>query len=92
MKEVDNVLRILKETKIAFERNDSYQLKRLSNQTTNTASLTQDPDNIAFAKKFILDGFQKGGLIAGDGWKQVTSFSDSFSVDPGTPRVEVTIE
>lgn len=49
MKEVENVLRILKETKIAFQRNDSYQLKQLSNQTTNTASLTQDLDNIALA-------------------------------------------
>ncbi len=49
MKEVDNVLRILKETKQAFQNNDSYKLKQLSNQTTNTASLTQDLDNIALA-------------------------------------------
>ena len=49
MKETDNILRILKETKEAFEKNDSAKIKSLSNQTTNTASLTRDPDNIAVA-------------------------------------------
>ena len=49
MQEEDNVLRILKETKDALKENDSSRLKSLSNQTTNTASLTQDPDNIAVA-------------------------------------------
>jgi len=49
MQEADNVLRILKETKIALEKNDSFTLKGLSNQTINTASLAQDPDNIAVA-------------------------------------------
>lgn len=49
MQEANNVLRILKETKVALERNDSFTLKSLSNQTINTASLVQDPDNIAVA-------------------------------------------
>ena len=49
MQEADNVLRILKETKIALEKNDSFSIKSLSNQTINTASLVQDPDNIAVA-------------------------------------------
>lgn len=49
MKERDNVLRILEETKKAIERDDPAEIKTLSNQTTNTASLTQDPDNIAVA-------------------------------------------
>lgn len=49
MKEVENILRILKETKVAIEKTDSAKLKSLSNQTVNTASLTQDPDNIAVA-------------------------------------------
>lgn len=49
MKEEDNVLRILKETRIAIEKNDSFILKSLSNQTVNTSSLTQDSDNIAVA-------------------------------------------
>src|SRR4030043_121646 len=49
MQEPDNVLRILKETKAALERNDSFSIRSLSNQTINTASLAQDPDNIAVA-------------------------------------------
>ena len=49
MKERDNVLRILKETKQAIRQGDTAKIKELSNQTTNTASLTQDPDNIAVA-------------------------------------------
>ena len=49
MKEGDNVLRILRETKEAIKHGDTAQIKTLSNQTTNTASMTQDPDNIAVA-------------------------------------------
>jgi hypothetical protein len=49
MQEADNVLRILKETKNALEKNDSFTIRGLSNQTINTASLMQDPDNIAVA-------------------------------------------
>ena len=49
MKEVNNILRILEETKIAIETKDYSRIKNLSNQTINTASLTQDPDNIAVA-------------------------------------------
>jgi hypothetical protein len=49
MIERDNILRILKETKQAIREGDTSKIKELSNQTTNTASLTQDPDNIAVA-------------------------------------------
>ncbi len=49
MQEKENILRILQETKDAIRDNDSVKLKLLSNQTNNTASLTQDPDNIAVA-------------------------------------------
>ncbi len=49
MQESDNILRILKGTRDALERNDSFNIRGLSNQTINTASLTQDPDNIAVA-------------------------------------------
>jgi hypothetical protein len=49
MQEKDNVLRILQETKVALKNNNSFRLKELSNQTIHTASITQDPDNIAVA-------------------------------------------
>lgn len=50
-----------------------------------------DPDNIAFSKKFIMDGLQEAGIIDNDGWKQVASFQDVFKVDKDNPRVEIEI-
>ena len=49
MHEVDNILRILEETRKAIEIENFAEIKALSNQTINTASLTQDPDNVAVA-------------------------------------------
>ena len=49
MQEKENVLRIFQEAKVAIGNNNSVKLKELSNQTNNTASLTQDPENIAVA-------------------------------------------
>lgn len=51
----------------------------------------RDPDNIASAKKFILDGLQKAGVLSGDGWKQIFCLTDSFFVDKDDPRVEIEI-
>lgn len=52
----------------------------------------RDLDNIAFAKKFILDALVSNGILKGDGWSCVTGFSDSFNVDKERPRIEVYIE
>mgnify|MGYP001566967250 CR=1 FL=1 len=49
MYERENILRIFQETKEAVSRVDSAKIKNLSDQTTNSASLSQDPDNIAVA-------------------------------------------
>ena len=49
MKEVKNVLRILEETREAIAAKNYAEIKNLSNQTINTAALTQDPDNISVA-------------------------------------------
>ena len=49
MQEVDNVLRIFKEARVAIKKDDAVALKELSNQTINTASRTNDADNIATA-------------------------------------------
>lgn len=55
-------------------------------------SRKKDPDNISFAKKFILDGMQMAGLIPNDGWKHIGGFDgDDFTVDKENPRVEITI-
>lgn len=38
----------------------------------------RDVDNVAFAKKFILDGLQKAGVITNDNYQWVKGFSDHF--------------
>ncbi|HKZ33641.1 MAG TPA: hypothetical protein VJ142_00160 [Candidatus Nanoarchaeia archaeon] len=49
MQERENILRIFQEVKKAVELGDSAAIRNLSNQTNNTAALTQDPDNISVA-------------------------------------------
>jgi Holliday junction resolvase RusA-like endonuclease len=51
----------------------------------------RDKDNIAFAKKFLLDGLVKAGVLADDGWDEINDIRDRFAIDPKHPRVEVII-
>lgn len=51
----------------------------------------RDLDNIAFAKKFILDALVKKGKLKDDGRKYVKGFRDTFEKGPET-KVIVTIE
>ena len=52
----------------------------------------RDLDNIAFAKKFVLDALVKEGILENDGWEWVKGFTDEFFVDRENPRIEVDIE
>lgn len=38
----------------------------------------RDPDNVAFNKKFVLDGLVKAGVIPNDTWNYVDGFEDHF--------------
>lgn len=49
MEEVENILRILRETRSFIEEDNSYGLKNLSNQTVHSATISQDADNIVVA-------------------------------------------
>jgi len=49
MQEVDNIISILKETRNAIKNKDVISLRSLSDQTIHTATVSQDPDNIAIA-------------------------------------------
>jgi hypothetical protein len=51
----------------------------------------KDKDNVAFAKKFILDGLVVGGVLKGDGWKHIKGWTDEFFIDKENPRVETDI-
>jgi len=53
------------------------------------ANKKRDKDNIAFAKKFVLDALQETGIISGDGWSHIIGFSDDFYIDRANPRVEI---
>ena len=48
------------------------------------ANKKRDYDNIAFAKKFILDALQKCGKLKNDNRKYVTNFHDSFELGQET--------
>lgn len=52
----------------------------------------KEKDNVAFAKKFILDGMVKAGVLRNDGFDDIDNFADNFYVDAKKPRVEVQIE
>jgi hypothetical protein len=54
------------------------------------ARRNRDPDNIAAAKKFVLDGLVVAGVLDGDGWAQVAAFSDTWDT-AGRVGVVVTI-
>ncbi|MCK5449614.1 hypothetical protein KAI32_02010 [Candidatus Pacearchaeota archaeon] len=49
MKEVGNVLRILRETKKFMEEGNFHEIKDLSSQTIHSATISQDADNIIVA-------------------------------------------
>lgn len=70
MKEVNNVLRILKETRVAFKAQDALKIKHLSNQTINTASRTQDADNISVA----VIVYSLGKILEGENYRQFSGY------------------
>lgn len=55
-------------------------------------SRRRDKDNIAWAKKLVQDALVKAGVLQGDGWRHIESFSDRFKVDKLNPGVGITIE
>ena len=52
----------------------------------------RDADNVAFAKKFVLDALVGLGVLPDDSRRYVTGFADEFHIDRQSPRVVVTIE
>ena len=52
----------------------------------------KDIDNVAFAKKFVLDGLVRAGVLENDGRKQIRGFEkEIFLIDKNNPRIEITI-
>ena len=76
MQERENILRIFQETKEAVEKEDPAKIKRLSNQTNNTAALTNDPDNIAVA--VIVYSLSK--IIERDDYKKLSGWNKFYGI------------
>lgn len=49
--------------------------------TWHTKNKRKDADNIAFAKKFILDGMVKAGIIPNDNLTHIVELHDKFVID-----------
>lgn len=54
-------------------------------------NMRNDKDNVAFAKKFILDALQEAGVIKNDSWRMCTPFDLAFKLNKDNPRTIVTI-
>ena len=54
------------------------------------SDLRTDPDNVASAKKFILDGMVQAGVIPDDKYKQILGFTDTFELSKN--KIGVMIE
>ena len=52
----------------------------------------RDKDNIAFAKKFILDGLVMARRLLNDTWNWINGWSETFVVDPTDPGITVYIK
>lgn len=51
----------------------------------------RDVDNVAFAKKFVLDGMVKAGVLRDDSRRYVEGCWDTVLTDRERPRVEVEV-
>lgn len=91
------------EMKLLAERKITYYIMQQLNKTKTLERVfikfiwveknkRRDPDNIAFAKKFLLDALVTNKIIANDGWACIDGFQDKFSLDKKRPRIEIYIE
>lgn len=51
----------------------------------------KDPDNVCFAKKFILDALVRNGVLENDNFAHIKGFTDEFFIDKENPRIEIDI-
>ena len=49
MQEIDHIIQVIEQARKAIKEGDIIRIKELSNQTIHSASIDQDPDNIALA-------------------------------------------
>ena len=54
-----------------------------------TKNERKDPDKVAFAIKFLLDGLVEAGVLRNDTRKEISSITHRFVTDKNAPRVEL---
>ena len=74
MKESENLLDILQQTKKALQDNDSMKIKELSDHTIHTSSISQDEDNILIA--VIIYSLSK--LVERRSYQEFTGWKDFY--------------
>lgn len=72
MKDVENVLRILREAKRFFEEDKANELKSLSNQAIDSVAVSQDADNLIVAVLVYSLGkvMERGHYRGMEGWEK----------------------
>lgn len=75
----------------AIQQGLSFELPVRLSITWYMKNRRKDPDNIAFAVKFILDGLVNAGALPNDGWNEIVEITHHFVVDAKQPRVEVSL-
>ena len=78
-----------------------YEIKRAKIKPMKQAAIQfvwrepnkrRNPDNVASAKKFILDSLVQARILANDGWSEIVSLTDVFEViHDNQPGVKVTL-
>ena len=51
----------------------------------------KDPDNIVFAKKFVMDGLVMAGVLKNDTMRYILGFMDMVNIDRTNPRIEINL-
>lgn len=75
MQEIDNILRILKETKKGINEGNAYKIKNLSDQTIHSATLYEDADNIVVA--VLVYSISK--IIERESYRELSGWKEFYS-------------
>jgi len=75
MKEVENILRILRETSRLIKKDKPQELKTLSGQTIHSATISQDGDNIVVAVLV----YSLGKILEREHYKKMEGWSNFYT-------------
>jgi hypothetical protein len=86
MKEVGNILRILRKTRQFIGEDSANELKSLSNQTVHSATISQDPDNIIVAVLV----YSIGKILERDHYRNMEGWTEFY--DAVTKNLDLVIK